>query len=81
MEGAFLAGANVRFTRTPEVELVRRRGEDLPDINGRTKVVAPETSSAEVAKPLNLSRWLLQLYSNPSHKIWFVRLSHLCHQL
>ncbi|WP_435657349.1 DNA translocase FtsK [Brucella pituitosa] len=46
----FALGANVRFTRTPEVELVRRRGEDLPDINGRTKVVAPETSPAEVAK-------------------------------
>jgi DNA segregation ATPase FtsK/SpoIIIE, S-DNA-T family len=44
----FSLGANVRFTRTPEVELVRRRGEDLPDINGRTK--APEVSPAEVAK-------------------------------
>ncbi|TCQ77946.1 DNA translocase FtsK [Ochrobactrum sp. BH3] len=46
----FALGANVRFTRTPEVELVRRRGEDLPDINGRTKTAAPETSPAEVAK-------------------------------
>ncbi len=34
----FSLGANVRFTRTPEVELLRRRGEELPDINGR----APE---------------------------------------
>ncbi|MGC0054334.1 DNA translocase FtsK [Brucella pituitosa] len=46
----FALGANVRFTRTPEVELVRRRGEDLPDINGRTKTAAPETSPAEVTK-------------------------------
>ena len=46
----FALGANVRFTRTPEVELVRRRGEDLPDINGRAKAVAPEASSTEVEK-------------------------------
>ncbi|MCV9906897.1 DNA translocase FtsK [Brucella sp. HL-2] len=46
----FSLGANVRFTRTPEVELVRRRGEDLPDINGRTKGVVSEASPAEVEK-------------------------------
>lgn len=50
MEAHFALGANVRFTRTPEVELVRRRGEDLPDINGRAKAVAPEASSTEVEK-------------------------------
>ncbi|MFK4821241.1 DNA translocase FtsK [Ochrobactrum quorumnocens] len=46
----FSLGANVRFTRTPEVELVRRRGEDLPDINGRTKGAVSEASPAEVEK-------------------------------
>ena len=46
----FSMGANVRFTRTPEVELVRRRGEDLPDINGRAKAVPPEVSPIEIAK-------------------------------
>ncbi|OYR14768.1 DNA translocase FtsK [Brucella thiophenivorans] len=46
----FSMGANVRFTRTPEVELVRRRGEDLPDINGRAKAAPPEVSPIEIAK-------------------------------
>ena len=46
----FSMGANVRFTRTPEVELVRRRGEDLPDINGRAKAASPEVSPIEIAK-------------------------------
>jgi len=46
----FSLGANVRFTRTPEVELVRRRGEDLPDINGRAKAVTSEASPVEIAK-------------------------------
>ena len=34
----FSLGENVRFTRTPEVELMRRRGEDLPDVNARPQV-------------------------------------------
>ncbi len=33
----FSLGENVRFTRTPEVELMRRRGEVLPDVNERTQ--------------------------------------------
>ncbi|WP_273728448.1 DNA translocase FtsK [Brucella gallinifaecis] len=46
----FSLGENVRFTRTPEIELVRRRGEDLPDINGRKKSTAIEDAPVEVAK-------------------------------
>ncbi len=43
----FSMGENVRFTRTPEVELLRRRGEALPDVNERAR--APE--QAEEAAP------------------------------
>lgn len=46
----FSMGANVRFTRTPEVELVRRRGEDLPDINGRSKPGVAEIAPTEVVE-------------------------------
>ncbi|QWK80171.1 DNA translocase FtsK [Ochrobactrum sp. BTU1] len=44
----FSLGANVRFTRTPEIDLVRRRGEDLPDINGRAKPAEVEADHAPV---------------------------------
>ncbi|ABS16263.1 DNA translocase FtsK [Brucella anthropi] len=47
----FSLGANVRFTRTPEVELLRRRGEELPSINERTQAeAAPEISVEKVAE-------------------------------
>lgn len=48
----FSLGENVRFTRTPEIDLVRRRGEDLPDINGRAKSAPVEVAPApaEIAK-------------------------------
>ncbi|OIS91222.1 cell division protein FtsK [Brucella cytisi] len=47
----FSLGANVRFTRTPEVELLRRRGEELPSINERTQTeAAPEISVEKVAE-------------------------------
>ncbi|GAA5617969.1 hypothetical protein Brsp06_01723 [Brucella sp. NBRC 13694] len=47
----FSLGANVRFTRTPEVELLRRRGEELPSINERTQTEsAPEISVEKVAE-------------------------------
>ncbi|MFS2324827.1 DNA translocase FtsK [Brucella sp. H1_1004] len=46
----FSLGANVRFTRTPEIDLVRRRGEDLPDINGRAKPAAVEAKPVELEK-------------------------------
>jgi len=44
----FSLGANVRFTRTPEIDLVRRRGEDLPDINGRAKPAEVEADHAPI---------------------------------
>ncbi|PQA74903.1 DNA translocase FtsK [Brucella oryzae] len=47
----FSLGANVRFTRTPEVELLRRRGEELPSINERPQASTTETTpSASVEK-------------------------------
>ncbi|WP_421565401.1 DNA translocase FtsK [Ochrobactrum sp. EDr1-4] len=46
----FSLGANVRFTRTPEIDLVRRRGEDLPDINGRAKPADADAAPVEIAK-------------------------------
>ena len=48
----FSLGENVRFTRTPEIDLVRRRGEDLPDIHGRAKAAVVEAAPApvEIAK-------------------------------
>ncbi|MEJ5083721.1 DNA translocase FtsK [Ochrobactrum sp. MYb379] len=46
----FSLGANVRFTRTPEIDLVRRRGEDLPDINGRAKPAEVDAAPVEIAK-------------------------------
>ncbi|MDR6432265.1 DNA translocase FtsK [Brucella pseudogrignonensis] len=46
----FSLGANVRFTRTPEIDLVRRRGEDLPDINGRAKPAVVEAAPIEIEK-------------------------------
>lgn len=47
----FSLGANVRFTRTPEVELLRRRGEELPSINERTQAeAAPEIIVEKVAE-------------------------------
>ena len=42
----FSLGANVRFTRTPEVELLRRRGEELPNINERTQASTDEAAPA-----------------------------------
>ena len=42
----FSLGENVRFTRTPEVELLRRRGEELPRINERAQVNAAEAAPA-----------------------------------
>ncbi|WP_422718068.1 DNA translocase FtsK [Falsochrobactrum tianjinense] len=46
----FSLGENVRFTRTPEVELARRRGEDLPDINERSCTHETELSPLDPAK-------------------------------
>ena len=51
----FSLGENVRFTRTPEVELMRRRGEDLPDVNAprsqaQPVVEAPEAVVEKVAE-------------------------------
>ncbi|MBA8818511.1 cell division protein FtsK [Ochrobactrum sp. P6BS-III] len=43
----FSLGENVRFTRTPEVELMRRRGEDLPDVNAPRSQVQPVTEAPE----------------------------------
>ncbi len=42
----FSLGENVRFTRTPEVELMRRRGEELPSINERSQAHATEAQPA-----------------------------------
>src|SRR5690606_6708898 len=51
-------GETVRFTRTPEVELAKRRGESLPEINSRAsepKVatdITAETTQAAQAQPM-----------------------------
>ncbi|MBC2885338.1 DNA translocase FtsK [Ochrobactrum sp. CM-21-5] len=42
----FSLGENVRFTRTPEVELLRRRGEPLPEVN----TTSPSAPAVDVAK-------------------------------
>ncbi|MFQ0814082.1 cell division protein FtsK [Brucella anthropi] len=46
----FSLGANVRFTRTPEVELLRRRGEELPGISERPQVRAEAAPAISVEK-------------------------------
>ena len=43
----FALGQNVRFTRTPEAELARRRGETLPDINSRNS--APSVQAVDTS--------------------------------
>lgn len=57
----FSLGQNVRFTRTPEAELARRRGETLPDIHSHytaqnvpaVKAVDPSVSTpAPVEQPM-----------------------------
>ncbi|MGU3400821.1 DNA translocase FtsK [Brucellaceae bacterium D45D] len=45
----FSLGDNVRFTRTPEVELLRRRGEDLPAINAAASAGTIDETSAEIS--------------------------------
>ncbi len=46
----FSLGDNVRFTRTPEVELLRRRGEDLPDINAAASAGTADETSAKIVE-------------------------------
>ncbi|WP_343315990.1 DNA translocase FtsK [Brucella sp. BE17] len=46
----FSLGDNVRFTRTPEVELMRRRGEDLPDINAVASAGPIDKVAAEIVE-------------------------------
>ena len=46
----FSLGDNVRFTRTPEVELMRRRGEDLPAIKTPTSAVAADETTAKIVE-------------------------------
>ncbi|EFM55612.1 DNA translocase FtsK [Brucella inopinata] len=49
----FSLGENVRFTRTPEVELMRRRGEVLPDVNEqhpRAEAPVPAVDVKKVAQ-------------------------------
>ena len=46
----FSLGENVRFTRTPEVELMRRRGEELPSINERSQIHVEPAPSINVEK-------------------------------
>ncbi|MHC3938963.1 hypothetical protein ACI0FR_00251 [Paenochrobactrum sp. BZR 201-1] len=45
----FSLGQNVRFTRTPEAELARRRGETLPDINSRYSTSAVQAVDTSVS--------------------------------
>ena len=46
----FSLGENVRFTRTPEAELVQRRGETLPEINPARTISTPEFDASKAAQ-------------------------------
>ncbi len=67
----FSLGANVRFTRTPEVELLRRRGEELPSINERLQTTAagatPAVSVEKVAEAQPMA--VAELQKTVSHSM------------
>lgn len=46
----FSLGENVRFTRTPEVELVQRRGETLPEINSGKTISTSQFDASKAAQ-------------------------------